>query len=214
MPSPSATFTYVNSDCTHRVRIQSDGYGDDSDLWEYVCEVYEGPEDHHKAKAVRHDDFWRETDSSGHFFTSDIATNGMVKMVLEPYKSILLDAIAKRQEKEKGSSGEERSSIKVSGFITQTLHIEAPMWFKDEEFLAVINDPTNGIARWHTPGEAPGEYSDVFVFLDPSLNGEGSESNEIPEHIWATIVEQCQQTFRDHPPSESAVMVRITNFSG
>ena len=67
--------------------------------------------------------------------------------------------------------------------------INAPGWFSDPKFLEWLNAPRT--ATWHTAGEAPDDYSDVFfTFCD----GDGSDSPcggderpHIPEPIWNYI---------------------------
>ena len=49
-----------------------------------------------------------------------------------------------------------------------------PELFEREDFQTYLNDPDNKIATWHTRGEEPGDYSDVFVTFD---NCEGSNSD-------------------------------------
>lgn len=72
-----------------------------------------------------------------------------------------------------------------------TIQINAPHFFKDKAFLTWLNDG-NVKATWHEPGREAREWSDTFVLVDPSLNGEGSDS-DMPEHIWNEIVSVCQQ---------------------
>ncbi|MDD5191478.1 MAG: hypothetical protein PHE50_10655 [Dehalococcoidales bacterium] len=74
-----------------------------------------------------------------------------------------------------------------------SLIINAPEFFLDPGFVAWLN---NGEAKitMHQGGE-PGEYSDVVVLVDPSLNGEGSDS-DMPENIWNQIIDACRQNFK------------------
>jgi hypothetical protein len=88
--------------------------------------------------------------------------------------------------------------------------INVPEWFEDKDFKAWLNDPDNTVFTWHTKGEAPSDWSDVVVCVDPSLNGEGSES-DMPEHIWDQIVDLCRTHF--HPSTGSHIHVRLTNLN-
>lgn len=91
--------------------------------------------------------------------------------------------------------------------------INRPEWFADPAFVAWLNDPVQIKMTWHQGGE-PTEWSDVMVFVDPSMHegklaGEGSNS-DMPEHIWDAIVAECDAAGlggqRSHIP------VRITNY--
>ena len=66
------------------------------------------------------------------------------------------------------------------------ISINRPEWFKRADFLKFLNSP--GTATWHHAGQQAGEYSDVFLLVDPSLDGEGPESSELPEDIWNEVV--------------------------
>ncbi len=72
---------------------------------------------------------------------------------------------------------------------TAGIVVDAGEFFKDEAFLAWLNDKATPKATWHEGGLAH-PFSDAFVLVDPSLNGEGSDS-DMPEHIWREIVEAC-----------------------
>jgi hypothetical protein len=87
------------------------------------------------------------------------------------------------------------------------LVVNAPHFFKDPQFLEWLNEAAPKFT-WHTGGK-PGEYSDTIVLVDPSLNGEGSDS-DMPEHIWEEILTICRERFapgRDTPH----IQVRLTN---
>ncbi|MBU9199897.1 hypothetical protein KTD31_00590 [Burkholderia multivorans] len=87
------------------------------------------------------------------------------------------------------------------------LVVNAPEVFANPEFREWLN---NGKPKmtWHQGG-IPNEWSDVVVLVDPSLNGEGADS-DMPEDIWNQIVALCRQQFT-HRPSETHIMVRLTN---
>ena len=72
----------------------------------------------------------------------------------------------------------------------QFLSINAPAFFQDEDFVNWLNNDQPKFT-WHKGGK-PGEWSDVIVLVDPSLSGEGSDS-DMPEHIWECIVQKCRE---------------------
>jgi len=87
--------------------------------------------------------------------------------------------------------------------------IIAPHWFEDPQFCKyLVEKAGKGLATWHPTKEVtPGEYSDVFVGVDPSLSGEGTDS-DMPEHIWDQIVD----IVRSNPlpnPYRNHIIVRI-----
>lgn len=89
---------------------------------------------------------------------------------------------------------------------TRSLVIHWPEAFKDPDFLSWLNNASPK-ATWHSTG-TPGEFSDVFVLVDSSLNGEGSDS-DMPEHIWTAIVGQCRGAFQA-AASEYHIVVRLS----
>lgn len=88
--------------------------------------------------------------------------------------------------------------------------INVPEWFEDQAFQDWLNDSGNCVFTWHTKGSDVSEWSDVVVCVDPSLNGEGSES-DMPEAMWDQIVELCRAHFR--PSDGSHIHVRLTNLN-
>jgi hypothetical protein len=95
--------------------------------------------------------------------------------------------------------------------VARGLVINAPAFFTNPEFLAWLN---NGETKftWHIKGNAVAdEYSDVVVCVDPSLSGEGTDS-DMPEYIWNQIVEACRQHIGTRT-GEHHYMVRITNLA-
>jgi hypothetical protein len=86
--------------------------------------------------------------------------------------------------------------------------INAPGWFENPAFIAALESP--GIMTWHRPGNPVGDYSDVVLFIDPSLNGEGSDTDVIPDPIWQAVIDACK-TLLDPKAGMDHVMVRITN---
>jgi hypothetical protein len=53
-----------------------------------------------------------------------------------------------------------------------------------------------GLASWSDSdtSHGDGEYPDIFVGLDPSLNGEGTDS-DMPEAYWNALVASVQDQF-------------------
>lgn len=93
---------------------------------------------------------------------------------------------------------------------TGGLVLNVPQLFAHPDFQAWLNDGKPKFT-WHQVG-APGtptEWSDVVILVDPSLNGEGSDS-DMPEKAWEVVMAHCRQHFK---PSQSAnhIMVRLTN---
>lgn len=89
------------------------------------------------------------------------------------------------------------------------LTINAPEWFEDEEFSSWLNSEDCTVMTWHQRGDSPGAWSDVVTWVDPSLNGEGPEQDEMPDSQWNSIVEQCRAHFA--PSQGPHILVRITN---
>ena len=69
------------------------------------------------------------------------------------------------------------------------LRINAPAWYERADFREWLNHAAH-LATWHTRGEAPSEYSDVFVTIDgdEGSDANGVPPNAIPDDIWAEIV--------------------------
>lgn len=91
------------------------------------------------------------------------------------------------------------------------LVLNVPEFFADESFVAWLN---NGSPKFtlHKAG-APSEWSDVIVLVDPSLTGEGSDS-DMPEHLWNIVMAACRAyctpadlALRNH------ITVRLTNLA-
>lgn len=76
--------------------------------------------------------------------------------------------------------------------ITKALRISAPEVFSNAKFVEWLNGDGRA-ATWHDGG-VPNEYSDVMVLVDPSLNGEGSDS-DMPDDVWDMIVDECRKAF-------------------
>jgi len=86
--------------------------------------------------------------------------------------------------------------------------INAPEFFADPAFQHWLEDAPAKFT-WHRDG-AMDEWSDVVVLVDPSLNGEGSDS-DMPSHIWDRIVDACGDYLRADCCAANHYMVRLTN---
>ncbi|SHH51365.1 hypothetical protein [Ferrimonas marina] len=98
----------------------------------------------------------------------------------------------------------------VTSSRTPFVQIYAPKWYKNEGFLAALNNPGNGLARCHTPGPKPNEGSDVYVKVDGSLNGDGDASDILPTPIWQAIIEACRAQYPAGAPGQE-ILVQIFN---
>jgi hypothetical protein len=99
--------------------------------------------------------------------------------------------------------------MKIKATETSALIINAPEWFTKKDFRDWLNEESNTLFTWHKRGEKPTEWSDVIVLVDTSLNGEGSDSDVMPQAYWSMIVNKCKEHFR--PSSGYHIVVRITN---
>lgn len=97
---------------------------------------------------------------------------------------------------------EEAAPKVTSGTLLQ---INAPHFFKDEAFVAWLN---NGESKftWHKGGK-PGDWSDVMVMVDRSLNGDGPDS-DMPEHIWDQILKVCRDNLMPGRGIQIAVWIQ------
>lgn len=90
-----------------------------------------------------------------------------------------------------------------------SLRINAPEFFKDQEFINWLNNDHRKFT-WHKGGQAD-DWSDVVVGVDPSLNGEGTDS-DMPEHIWEQIVKACRGNYKSAVvPRGIHILVWISN---
>lgn len=97
----------------------------------------------------------------------------------------------------------------ITSSVCKALTINAPDWFRDAEFLRWLNSRKDPLMTWHAPGDTPSEYSDIVVFVCPTLSGEGSEDGQMPDAQWSQVVEACRSHFG--PDSGHHIFVRITN---
>lgn len=88
--------------------------------------------------------------------------------------------------------------------------INVPEIFADRAFQAWL---ANGQRKftWHHGGEI-NEWSDVVVLVDPSLTGDGSDS-DMPEPIWNRIVDLCRTHLGPDRRCASHYVVRLTNLT-
>lgn len=92
--------------------------------------------------------------------------------------------------------------------ICRGLVINAPEVFADAAFQRWLTDgrPKFTICS----GNFIDEWSDVIVLVDPSLTGEGSDS-DMPSDIWASIVDECRKHLGPGRGSRAHYVVRLTN---
>ena len=91
-----------------------------------------------------------------------------------------------------------------------SLTLNAPAFFRDAAFVEWLNSRGQPRMTWHADGE-PGEWSDLVVLVDPSLNGEGC-SSDMPVHCWTAILGECRRHFRSGL-ANTHIPVRITNLA-
>lgn len=99
--------------------------------------------------------------------------------------------------------------MQIQAEHSPVLSMNVPEWFEHPDFMAWLNRDKNSLMTWHTKGEAPNEWSDIIVFVDPSLGGEGSEDGTMPDKYWDLIVSACRSNFK--PGTGLHVIVRLTN---
>lgn len=86
--------------------------------------------------------------------------------------------------------------------------INAPEFFADLAFRQWLTNDERKFT-WYAGGPTD-EWCDVVVLVDPSLSGEGSDS-DMPAHIWNTIVAACREHLGPGRGGESHYVVRLTN---
>ena len=106
-------------------------------------------------------------------------------------------------EFEKATAAETKVS---SSSFCRALVLNAGVFFANPRFIAWLNNDAPKFT-WHTGGE-PGDYSDVVVCVDPSLSGEGSDS-DMPQEVWNEILRVCRMEFG--PALGHHIMVRLVN---
>jgi hypothetical protein len=88
--------------------------------------------------------------------------------------------------------------------------MDRPEWYKKKDFLAYLNDPNNGLMRFHTPGTEASEWSDMLVWVDPSLSGEG-DSSDMPCEYWDEICEVAGVAVNQASQPSHHIGVKIRN---
>lgn len=101
-----------------------------------------------------------------------------------------LDALVRRVR--------EASTVEVSLGGTRStaglsLCLNAATWYEQPDFQAWL-ESAEGLMSWHTPGQPVGEFTDIVVFVDPSLNGEGVQDG-MPDAYWKAVVDHCKAHF-------------------
>lgn len=97
----------------------------------------------------------------------------------------------------------------INSYLIPTISMNVPSWFEDPEFMAWLNNPKTIVFTWHEKGTNASEWSDTIVCVDPSLSGEGSDS-DMPDHFWKQIVDAVREATE---PMDSVphILVRLTN---
>jgi hypothetical protein len=93
------------------------------------------------------------------------------------------------------------------------LVLNVPEWFQDPEFMSWLNSEKTTVFTWHKKGSEPTEYSDVALTIDPTLSGEGGES-DMPFYIWEQVINCCRQNLKNYNGlGDPHVIVRLTNLN-
>lgn len=111
----------------------------------------------------------------------------------------IIQAIAERQR-------EERYPGQIVG-----IDMNVPEFFMAKDFLAWLNNDERRFT-WHNRGSEPDDYSDVVITLDPSLNGEGSDT-DMPEWCHEIIMNEARRRLRKDTGGRTTYMVRLTNLA-
>jgi hypothetical protein len=95
---------------------------------------------------------------------------------------------------------------------TVGLVVNAPDIFERADFMVWLNDQSSATATWHRRGKEPTEYSDVFVLIDSTYEG---DSSDMPEDIWKSLCDLAYREFCGGEPDisryPSQIVVRLTN---
>lgn len=83
-----------------------------------------------------------------------------------------------------------------------------PDAFQDPAFQAWLNDVRRTKCALHVPGQELDEQTEVIVFVDSSLCGEGRD-DDMPQPIWEEILQVCREQYI--PSQGPSIMVRLTN---
>lgn len=98
----------------------------------------------------------------------------------------------------------------MSAIPCRGLVVNAPEFFAEASFrLWLASDLLK--LTWYQGGQVD-EWSDVVVLVDPSLCGEGSDS-DMPEHFWNRIIDLCRTHLGPSAEQQPHIMVRLTNLA-
>lgn len=98
----------------------------------------------------------------------------------------------------------------TDGNLVNLATINRPSWFQDVRFRSWLND-VDGIMTYHNKGDTPGEYSDIVVWVDAGLTGEG-DASDMPEPFWREVVRTAAAANNGvTSPEAGHFPVRITN---
>ena len=79
-------------------------------------------------------------------------------------------------------------------------------WFAKDDFRTWADAARlRGLASWGFNGHTSEGYSDIFVAIDPSLNGEGTD-NDMPSHYWNAIMAAVRFHVRPQATNEHVVV--------
>lgn len=89
------------------------------------------------------------------------------------------------------------------------VRVNAPGVFSAPGFKEFLECP--GVATWHVKGQAPGEFSDVFLTLDGEGDGSNSPlgaygSDTVPPAVWAELLSAVRSVV-----PRGACLVWLTN---
>lgn len=132
------------------------------------------------------------------------------RVVLQSTGESLSQALATDASSASGESSGRISPIGQSTDVTagRSLSFNAPDIFHDPAFRRWLMDDRPKFT-WHKSGD-PDEWSDVVVLVDPSLSGEGSDS-DMPAYIWDRIITLCRAELGAGGSGDPHIMVRLTN---
>ncbi|PZU05744.1 MAG: hypothetical protein DI606_19110 [Sphingobium sp.] len=132
------------------------------------------------------------------------------RVVLQSTGESLSQALVTGSPSVDGESSGRISPIGQSTDVTagRSLSFNAPDIFHDPAFRRWLMDDRPKFT-WHKSGD-PDEWSDVVVLVDPSLSGEGSDS-DMPAYIWDRIITLCRAELGAGGSGDPHIMVRLTN---
>lgn len=90
------------------------------------------------------------------------------------------------------------------------LVLNVPDFYADAAFQQWLQGASPKFT-WYRAGPLD-EWSDVVVLVDPSLSGEGSDS-DMPSPLWDRIVAACRDHLGADTGQASHYMVRLTNLA-